>query len=166
MKYTLEQARRVLQDVPDPPDRDFWEALRDGELPTHFCQTLARFRLYSDDIPGPQLVDASHPDFPAMKCRGRVIIGIRHQLESCVTYNVVTDLELKTSINDFMVGPWNAFTGKREERWTTPEEIERINGMLDRVLSYFEKTYGIKPDWEKAQREVDQQRHEVDYLRK
>jgi len=81
MKYTPEQAQQVLaENTGSLPLRDFFEALRDGELPTYFCQALARYRLYSDDLPGPRLVAEWHPDYPQMKCRGHAIIGIVGEL--------------------------------------------------------------------------------------
>ena len=161
MKITPEQASNVLINYAGDKQfllHDFFEALRDGELPTYCCQRLALFKLYSDDLPGPILVDERHPDYPQMKCRGNIIMGIALELSKCVEQEVVIDPSLITSIDSFVHRQWNAFRGNKGEYWTTQEEIDLMNTMLDRVISNIETTYGVKTDWEKARQRLDEER--------
>jgi len=159
MKYTPEDARKMLmEDVGDVPEREFFEALRDEKLPDFFCQRLAFFRLYSDDLPGSQLVGEWHPDFPQMKCRNIVIGAIMHYIECCVEYNIVTDADLTASMVEFTKTQWHSNKGSQRENWTTREEIDLMNATLDRVISAIETTYGITTDWEKARQRLDEER--------
>ena len=170
MKYTPEQARHALIEM---GERDFgwttryFEAIRNGELPSFYGQVFASFKLYSDDLPGPQLVVEWHPDYPAMKCRAHAIIGITSQLRGGITDEVITDEKLKTAINEFIAGPWNSCRpgASKGEFWTTPEEIQRMNTMLDTVIAYLEKTYGIQTNWDKTRQEIELRRRQLDYLR-
>jgi hypothetical protein len=170
MKYTPEQARHALIDM---EGRDFgwttryFEAIRDGELPSFYGQVFASFKLYSDDLPGHRLVSEWHPDYPVMKCRAHTIIGIIGYLSAGTEDEVITDENLKTTINEFIAGPWNSSRpgASKGEFWTTPEEIQRMNTMLDTVIAYLEKTYGIQPDWDKARQEIELRRRQLDYLR-
>jgi len=160
MKYTPEDARRLFadDDVGDILERDLLEALRDGKLPDFFCQKLVFFRLYSDDLPGSQLVAEWHPDFPQMKCRNIVIGAIVHYIQCCVEYNIVTDADLTASMREFTNIQWNSDKGSQREHWTTQEEIDLINTTLDHVISSIETTYGILTDWEKARQRLDEER--------
>lgn len=168
MKYTPEQARHALIEM---GERDFgwttryFEAIRDGELPRYYCHVFASFKLYSDDLPQNRLVEEWHPDYPAMKCRGHAIMGITSQLRGGITDEVITDEQLKIAINEFIAGPWNCSRGRKGEYWTTQGEIQRMNTMLDTVITYLEKTYGIQTDWDKARQEIELRRRELDYLR-
>jgi len=62
------------------------------------------------------------------------------------------------SMDTFIKRQWNAFRGSKGEFWTTQKEINLMNAMLDRTISLIETTYGVKTDWEKARRRLDEER--------
>jgi len=170
MKYSPEQARDALTRYKGQYlgwITRYAEAIRDGELPRYYCQVFASFRLYSDDLPGHKLVSEWHPDYPAMKCRTHAIIGITSNLRSSIRDKVIKDEKLKSAINEFNAGPWNSSRpgASKGKFWTTPREIHRMNTMLNTVITYLEKTYGIQPDWDKARQEIELRRRQLDYLR-
>lgn len=159
MKYTPEQARQVLtENTGILPWRDFYEALRDGELPTYFCQKFAHYRLHSDDLPGPRLAAEWHPDYPQMKCRESVIGGIVGVFRRCIEQDVIKDHDLTEFLEQFSNRQWNASRGSKGEYWTTREEIDLINSTLDRTIHSIEITYGIKTDWENARQRLNEER--------
>ena len=158
MKYSPEMARYLFAVNSEKSWQDFFEALRDGELPTYYCQKFAFKRLFSDDLPYHRLVDSWHPDFPEMKCRGMKIIGRVRELRQCKEQEVIKDPDVINYLDLFINREWNFSRGSRGQYWTTREEIDLINTTLDRVIHSIETTYGITTDWEEARKMLHEER--------
>lgn len=157
MRYTKERAAKALPASGEKIfdlTRQYIEAIRDGELPRYYMQRLATYKLYSDALPDHRLVDVWHPDYPSMKCGSQAVYGICARLRGSIEDDVIADTGLKDAIGEFVAYRWNCFRGGKGEFWTTSEEIQKINNMLDTALEYLQQKYGIQPDWDAAEREI------------
>ncbi len=149
-KVTPEQAASVLQEnahlLPEP--REWFESIRDGNLPQYYLKILLRRKSGSDELPR-ELVDYEHPDHSTIKCRATAITGARHDLldiigEGQVADTIVTDAEVIGKIKEMLGHPFNALKGGRKgEFMTTIEEIDLINRTLDTTIAYLKKTYKL-----------------------
>ncbi|MBN2367411.1 hypothetical protein JXC34_00205 [Candidatus Woesearchaeota archaeon] len=138
-KYDKIRARQVLDEIREREDLvgpiiDYFEALVDESLPPYYLDRFHVYRYeYSDDLPEPDF-PKDHPDYvffrlkfseerPQMKCRGQVITGISVTLQSVITAEVLTDLDIVELIEQYKTKDWNAFKGRKGEYWTSEEEI-------------------------------------------
>lgn len=119
-----ENIQRCLSDVQ--------RTLKKSQLMGNFDYYLAKllvFRGMKDDLPEHK-VAPDDPEYARYKCIGGNIIGIRYILRELVENRIVVERERIGQIKSFL--KWKPdFT-----RFTTREEIERINGILDLAISW------------------------------
>jgi len=144
-KTTIEVAARVLEENEHLPSPllDRFRAIVDGNLPRYYHEELMRKRAYSDYCQPGRLVAEWHQDYPHMKCRVGVIVGIGLDLQSMISEEVITDDGLKEKIRQFLSRDWEGQKGAKGQFWTTGEEIDLINDMLDDTMVYLKRTYGL-----------------------
>ena len=131
----LENARNTT--IP-PILREYFRAVVREELPSHFLSVFKIFASYSDDLPS-RLVGQWHPAYPNMKCRVRVILGIRLNLQECLHHSLIHDAEIEFKIRKYLHHDWASQKGA----WTTPAEMNIINDTLHAVINYLQREYKL-----------------------
>ncbi len=152
-------AQMLKENSPPPPLRAKYEAIAEGRYLEYLLSKLRKYRYeYSDDLPesnvpptdpdyaAHRLLEAelSNPSYPRLKCRGNVIIGISLTLREIVDEEFIKESAILQRINDWKSSEFNAFKGKGKA-FTTPEEIARMNTVLDATIAYIEKEYDLPP---------------------
>lgn len=155
MTYSKENAREVLKEISNGPEKEYFEAIVDETLPQYYFNELQILLLYSDKLPKQVLVDISHPDYPLMKCRGNVIIGIGLKLQKLLADNMVEDERVVDVVNKYKKHNWNFQKGSKCEYWTSRSEINLINRTLKTVTTHIKDKYGLNSDSGTIQRKFE-----------
>jgi hypothetical protein len=122
--------------------RKLMEAKENGMLKEYF---LKRFRHlkddFRDDLPDTDvrllttLDDKGHTVGDNYKCRGNYLWILKLALESIKKNGVITDPALTQKIDTFLNYDFNSMHG----RFTTQEEINMMNNILDEIIEILEK---------------------------
>jgi len=147
MAYSKESARGILEKISkDAPMREYFEAIVNETLPQYYFNELQILLLYSDKLPRHILADIWHPDYPFMKCRGNVIIGIGLKLQGLIRDNIVEDESVVDVVNKYKKYNWNFQKGSKGEYWTSRKEISLINRTLKTVTTHIKDKYELEHD--------------------
>ncbi|MDP8253660.1 MAG: hypothetical protein P9X27_04580 [Candidatus Kaelpia aquatica] len=120
-----------------------YEATLSGNLPKHTLSEFRSIKAY-DDV----LVDEFLPSDAKHKARGRVIIGISLRLQRALREGIIVGDEMEALVREFKNKEWN-FSAHEDlspedpRTFTTQEEIDYINKVLDTVIVYLMERYEI-----------------------
>ncbi|AKM79391.1 MAG: hypothetical protein UX85_C0002G0086 [Candidatus Beckwithbacteria bacterium GW2011_GWB1_47_15] len=153
MKIIKEAAAQMLVLPNRPLDATYYEAIVNGTLPEFYLHSFQVYRGYSDALPD-QLVDGFNSEYPLMKCRTHFLTGLMNRLKHSVEDEIITDTGMAVTIDEFCQFDWQANrSGSKSEFMTTPNEIEKINSMLDLIVSHLKQKYDL-PGF--TQEQIDQ----------
>ena len=94
---------------------------------------------HSDELPVEDVRKAfpfGHPRCNTFKCQGNFIAGLKADLESALLDKIFDDTVLIGKIKAFIARKSSSFEGK----FTTADEISKINEILNEVIHSLEKT--------------------------
>ncbi|MCK5211503.1 hypothetical protein KAJ89_02260 [Candidatus Parcubacteria bacterium] len=90
---------------------------------------------HSDELPDQdvrELYAHGHPKCDTFKCQGNYIAGLKHDLEGALIDKTFDNPEFEKKVKEFLTYKFNF------NRFTTREEIDMINKILDEVINYLE----------------------------
>ena len=137
-----DKATNHLIDVPEQL-RPYFEAREKGELKHYYLEEFYHLSSdYLDDLPAGDVRDSvtldekGHFVGDKYKCRGNYIFGLSGKLNGAIRDGVINDPDLLKKIDEFMHHDFRFAHGQ----FTTKEEIDLINNLLNLVIRYLEKT--------------------------
>ena len=139
-RISVEDALRALRLNLDMSgySRGYFEAIIASTLPDFYYDVLWQKKHdYKDDLPDVgvrELIDLTQGRGTQYKCQGNFIVGLNLELAGTVEDGVVTDPELIGEIREFRAHDFRFHHGE----FTTKEEVEMMNGILDKVLAHLE----------------------------
>jgi hypothetical protein len=153
MALTKERALEVLNGNPDNSlPFPYLEAIANETLPQYYFDEIQIHKLYSDELPEHKLVAEWHTEYPLMKCRGNVIIGIGATFQGLLNDKIVEDQEIVNSIKRFRGYDWEFQKGYKGEYWTSREEINFINKTLRTVAIHIKNKYRLEDNTDSIQK--------------
>ncbi|OGF25744.1 hypothetical protein A2303_07145 [Candidatus Falkowbacteria bacterium RIFOXYB2_FULL_47_14] len=90
-----------------------------------------------DDLPEEDvrnIIPSNDPRYNMFKCQGNYISGLKYDLESALMDGMIRDESLKKDVKEFLKFKF----GFSEGKFTTREEIDKCNTILDKVIDYLD----------------------------